>query len=112
MAQDHRITSFHEFWPYYISEHRHPATRTLHFIGSSAGLVCVIVTLLTGRWWLLLAGLVVGYALAWVAHFGIEHNRPATFRYPLWSFAADWRMWALMLSGRMGEEVRRVATGR
>jgi len=108
MTQDHRIKSFEDFWPYYVSEHQRPGTRALHFIGSSAGLVCLIAALLTGRWWLIVAGLVIGYALAWISHFSIEHNKPATFRYPLWSFAADWRMWSLTLRGQMGAEVKRV----
>jgi hypothetical protein len=54
----------------------------------------------------------VGYAVAWVAHLAVEHNRPATFRYPLWSFAADWKMWALTLSGRLDRELERVRPGR
>jgi len=109
MPQNHRIKSFAEFWPYYVSEHRRPGTRALHFIGSSAALVCWAAAPLTGRWWLVAAGLGIGYACAWASHFGIEHNKPATFRYPLWSFAADWRMWALTLRGQMGAEVKRVA---
>lgn len=37
---------------------------------------------------------------AWVGHFWFEHNRPATFRYPLWSLAADFRLWWEVLSGQ------------
>ena len=50
---------------------------------------------------LILGGVVVAYAFAWVGHFRIEHNRPATFTYPLWSLAGDFRMWAEMLRGRL-----------
>jgi hypothetical protein len=102
-----RISTFAEFWPYYVREHSHPGTRVLHFIGTTAALACFIGAFLTARWGLILLGLVVGYAFAWTGHFFIEHNKPATFKYPVWSFAADWRMWSLMLRGRMAAEVTR-----
>jgi hypothetical protein len=57
--------------------------------------------LVTQRWWLILMALVVGYAFAWVGHFFFEHNRPATFQYPLFSFMGDWRMWFEILTGRL-----------
>ncbi|MGB8509413.1 MAG: DUF962 domain-containing protein, partial [Pyrinomonadaceae bacterium] len=66
-----------------------------------------IALVATGRWrWLPLA-LAIGYAFAWVGHFFVEHNRPATFKHPLWSFAADYKMLAMILSGRMGAEIAR-----
>ena len=72
--------------------------------------------LLTFFWTLqalwILVGLVVGYAFAWVGHFLIEKNRPATFTYPLWSFAADWKMWFFILTGRMAKEVQNYAQPR
>ncbi|HEV2708296.1 MAG TPA: DUF962 domain-containing protein [Pyrinomonadaceae bacterium] len=99
--------SFAEFWPFYVEEHSRPLTRLLHATGTLLSSLLLIVLLWTGRWrWLPLA-LVVGYATAWVAHFFVEHNRPATFKYPLWSFLADYKMVALMLTGRMGREVER-----
>jgi hypothetical protein len=39
--------------------------------------------------------------MAWIGHFFVEKNRPATFTYPLWSFIGDWKMLALMLMGRL-----------
>ncbi len=102
-----RYQSFAEFWPYYVREHSQPACRALHFIGSTLALVVLGVMLYTQNWWLLPLGLVIGYGFAWVGHFFIEHNRPATFKYPLWSFIGDWKMWALMLTGRMRSEVDR-----
>lgn len=48
-----------------------------------------------------LGGVVMAYAFAWVGHFKIEHNRPATFTYPLWSLAGDLRMWGEMVRGRL-----------
>jgi hypothetical protein len=59
------------------------------------------------KWWLVLAALAVPYALAWFSHFFVEHNRPATFGHPLWSWAADQKMVAMVLAGKMAKEVER-----
>lgn len=96
-----------DFWAFYLHEHSHPATRALHVVGTTLALVLVVLAAVLLEPWFLLAALVVGYLFAWVGHLFFEHNRPATFRYPLRSFAADWRLWALTLSGRMGKELRR-----
>jgi hypothetical protein len=61
------------------------------------------------RWWWIAAALVISYALAWLSHFLIEHNRPATFDHPLWSWWGDQRMVFLTLIGRMDCEVRKYA---
>lgn len=103
---DQRIQTFAEFWPFYVREHSVPACRALHFIGSSLALAVLAGAILYSPW-LLLAAPFVGYGFAWVGHFFIERNKPASFKYPLWSFVADWKMWALMLAGRMGEEVKK-----
>ncbi len=101
------IKSFAEFWPFYVREHSRAATRALHAAGTITSTLLLIVLLSTGRWrWLPLV-LVVGYGFAWVGHFFVEHNRPATFKHPLWSFMSDYKMVALMLVGRMGAEVER-----
>ena len=96
-----RFKSFSEFWPYYLGEHSHPATRVLHYLGSLAALFLALTLIAIGKWWLFPLGLIPGYAFAWAAHFFIEKNRPATFTYPLWSFMGDWKMLSLMLIGRL-----------
>lgn len=106
-SREVRLQSFEEFWPFYVREHSQPANRVLHFIGSTLGIVCLAETFLTGNLWLIPLGLLLGYGFAWTGHFFIERNKPASFKYPLWSFRADWKMWSLMLVGRMAPEVRR-----
>ena len=99
--------SFAEFWPFYLREHSKPQTRALHYVGTSLVVVIALFAVVTGRWWWLLAMPVAGYFFAWVGHFGVEKNRPATFKYPLWSLGADWKMWWLWLTRRLGPELER-----
>ncbi|HKD38876.1 MAG TPA: DUF962 domain-containing protein [Myxococcaceae bacterium] len=103
-----RIESFEDFWPYYLGEHRRAGTKALHFIGTTGALTLIILSLLLRDWPLVLAALLCGYGFAWIGHFLIEKNRPATFQYPLWSLAADWKMWGLILTGRIRTELRRL----
>jgi hypothetical protein len=104
------FASFAEFWPFYLSEHSNRTNRVLHFVGSTLGLVQIVIGAFTGHLLLVGAGIATGYGFAWFGHFVIERNRPASFRYPLWSFIADWKMWALMLTGRLGVEQPRRAS--
>lgn len=102
---EQRFNSFEEFWPYYVSEHSQPATRTLHALGTTAAVACLATCIAKRKWKLLPLALIPGYGAAWVAHFFIEKNRPATFDYSLWSFIADYKMVGLMLQGKMEIEV-------
>jgi hypothetical protein len=93
--------SFSEFYPFYLQEHINRTSRALHFIGSTLVLLLVGWCAWSGQWrWLLLAP-VCGYGFAWVGHFFFEKNRPATFTYPLYSFAGDWVMWKDLITGKI-----------
>jgi hypothetical protein len=109
---DERIASFEEFWPYYVGEHADKRTRTLHFVGTAAAVACLATAIVTRRPKLALGALVAGYGPAWVSHFFIEKNRPATFKYPAWSLLADFKMWGMIASGTMDAEVERVLAER
>ena len=89
------------FWPFYVRQHSRPATRALHFLGTSLGLACLSVFLALQLAWLLPLGLGLAYGCAWAGHFLIERNRPATFRHPWLSIQADLRMYRMMWRGQM-----------
>ena len=93
--------SFGAFYPFYLSQHMNRTCRRLHFIGTTAGLAALGCALFTRNAGWIAAGLVAGYALAWIGHFFFEKNRPATFTYPFYSFCGDWVMWRDMLMGRI-----------
>ena len=93
--------NFADFYPYYLGEHRNRNCRRLHFVGTSLALVCLLMLVTTGRLQYLLYGLLCGYAFAWIGHAVFEKNRPATFKYPVYSFIGDWAMWKDILSGRI-----------
>ncbi|MDR3389152.1 MAG: DUF962 domain-containing protein [Rudaea sp.] len=93
--------SFREFYPFYLSEHTDRTCRRLHFVGSSLVLLVFIAACATQHWLWLWAVPLLGYGFAWVGHFFFEKNQPATFKYPLYSFAGDWVMYWQTLSGRL-----------
>jgi len=105
-----QYNSFSEFWPHYVAEHSRPHTRLLHLIGTAISIACAVYFITIGRWWLFPLALIPGYGAAWIGHFFIERNKPATFQYPLWSFIGDYKMIWMMLTGRMTEEVQRTKT--
>ena len=94
-------TSFREFYPFYLSEHSNRISRRLHFIGSCGVLVLLGVAIATRNGWWLAGALLCGYGFAWVGHFFFEKNRPATFKYPVYSFLGDWVMFRDILFGRL-----------
>ena len=95
------IHTYAEFWPYYLAQHGRKGTKVLHAVGSLLGLTIGISGGFTGRWLWIPIGLIVGYSFAWFAHFVVEKNLPATFGHPFWSFYSDFRMAALLLTGRL-----------
>lgn len=104
MVYKKQFASFKEFYPYYLSEHRHPVCQLLHVTGSTI-VLCLLVWILFFRDWSMLIYLpIIGYGLAWVGHFFFEKNRPATFTHPLYSFMGDWVMLKDFLLGRLTYE--------
>ncbi|GAA96714.1 uncharacterized protein L969DRAFT_54470 [Mixia osmundae IAM 14324] len=105
-------SSFNQFYPYYLGEHSLPITRRLHNVGTTISLATHArfwlsflpalfpnakqlerLNLSFPRWKLFAAGIFSGYFFAWVSHFFIEKNRPATFKAPVYSLMGDMKLW-------------------
>ena len=95
-----KYKTFKDFYPYYIEEHSKPKTKLLHFIGTSISLFFLVQLVRTFDPFYLIYALLSGYGFAWVAHFFIEKNKPATFTYPFYSFIGDHKMFVEILMGK------------
>ncbi|MEM6536005.1 MAG: DUF962 domain-containing protein [Pseudomonadota bacterium] len=100
-----RFETFEQFYPYYLTEHADPACRRLHYIGTGLGFVFMAAAILVSPWFLIGVPL-IGYFFAWVGHFFIEKNTPATFTYPLWSLRGDYKMFFAWLTGRLPAQLK------
>lgn len=96
-----RYATFRDFYPFYLAEHTDRTCRRLHVIGSTIVVLVLVAAIVTQHWLWLIAVPLIGYGFAWVGHFFFEHNRPATFTYPLYSLVGDWVMWWQVITGRM-----------
>ena len=89
---DKNFSSFTEFYPYYLSEHSKKGTKILHFIGTFIVIVLFLVFLNTFKIKYLYLMPFMGYGFAWISHYFIEKNKPATFEYPFYSLTGDFLM--------------------
>src|SRR5690554_5540032 len=67
---------------------------------AAPALLAMVVAGAVAQPWMLI-GVAWAYLFAWIGHFKIEHNRPATFTYPLWSLLGDFKMWSMMARGQL-----------
>lgn len=97
-----RFKTYNEFYRFYLSEHKNRTCRLLHFIGTFLVFFIAAVALYLDRSYLWIFVPFAGYGFAWVGHYFFERNQPATFKYPLWSFISDFRMFFEFLTGKIG----------
>lgn len=100
--------SFDEFWPFYLSEHSSRRSRLLHIAGTTAALAMAGAAVARRSPKMLALAPLLGYGPAWVGHYIIEGNRPATFKHPLWSLQGDLKMAGLAYTGQLREELDRL----
>ena len=107
MTSSPHIANYEEFWLFYLREHANPRTRFWHIAGTAVALALVIMAFATYDFELLIAAVIAGYGPAWISHFAVEKNRPATFRHPLWSLVSDLRMVGAWLTGTLARELEK-----
>lgn len=106
MSVEKKYTSFKSFYPYYLTEHANSTNRILHFIGTTILIAAIVFAIVTQKWLALLLVPVIGYGFAWIGHFFIEKNKPATFTYPFYSLASDFVMFWHILTGQIDKKLK------
>lgn len=98
------FSSFDEFYRFYLKEHSNPTCRALHYLGSTWVLLLIVISLASAKLIPLVLIPLVGYGHAWIGHFMFEKNKPATFKWPVFSFLADWVMYKDFLLGKFRKD--------
>ncbi len=106
MSGEKEYKTLGQFWPFYLGEHASRRNRILHFVGTSLVILTTLYAVGTQQWMLLIVVPFWGYGFAWVGHFIVEKNRPATFKYPFKSLASDFIMYYYMISGQIGRQIQ------
>ena len=93
--------TFTEFYPFYLKQHTNVTCRKLHFFGTSGVIALLLLFFFTGKIVVLALLPLAGYGFAWIGHFAFEKNRPASFKYPIYSILGDFRMFWDIIVGRV-----------
>ena len=101
------IAALKEFWPYYVREHSRSGTRWLHFIGNTNLFFWLFLAIFYRSLLMLAIAVISSYAFAWIGHFFVERNIPATIRFPLKAAICDMIMYYKMWKGEMNTEVEK-----
>lgn len=96
-----KYNSVSEFYPFYLSQHANRTCRRLHFVGTTLAIGSLATSVLKQSPAYLLLAVVSGYFFAWVGHFFFEKNKPATFKYPLYSLICDFKMYKDIATGKI-----------
>lgn len=102
--------TFSEFYIFYLSQHLNKACRTFHFIGTTLVFMTVFTAIVTKQWMFLILCPVFGYGFSWVGHFMYERNKPAAFKYPLYSLISDFVMYGHILTNRLSPYLAKAAS--
>ena len=76
-------------------------------MGTALAMVFLVMLMVSGNLWFIVAAPIASCVLAWVAPFFIERNPPAIVRCPVWSLKGDFQMFALFCTRRMETGLRR-----
>jgi hypothetical protein len=108
-AEIYAVRTFEEFWPHYVRLHTRPETHALHAVATLSCLTLLGASVVLRKPLLALAAPLADYAIAQLSHRVFEANKTTPWKNQLWHARAELRMLGLVVTGRMKNEVARVA---
>ena len=100
------VTRFEDFWPHYVRLHTRPETHVLHAVATLSCLSLLAAAVVFRTPVLVFAAPIVDFVIAQASHRVFERNVTTPWKNQLWHTRAELRMLRLVLTGRMGAEVR------
>lgn len=95
-----RISNFNDFYQFYLTEHSKLMTRIFHFVGTALLFVVIGYVIYSGKERFLWYLPIFGWGVSALSHYVFEKNKPATFKYPLWSLLSDFKLFFELLTGK------------
>ena len=89
------------YYNYYLTLHKSPKCRLLHFIGQFVTIIFLVVVIYYQKYMFLFFTTFIIYPFVWSGHYFFEKNKPAAFSNPLYAKISDWLMFKDVLLGRI-----------
>ena len=93
--------NINSYYNYYLTLHKNPKCRLLHFIGQLITIIFLAVIIYYQKYVFLFLTPFIIYPFAWSGHYFFEKNKPAAFTNPLYAKISDWIMFKDVLKGRI-----------
>ncbi|KPA75718.1 hypothetical protein ABB37_08268 [Leptomonas pyrrhocoris] len=98
---DVSASNMKEYYVYYLAKHSKQWTRRVHLVGTVVGAVGVAASVARLDAIGAAVSAAVGTAICWAGDAAVEKTQPTTFKNPLWSVYANFKMVGEMISGKM-----------
>ena len=109
MANSNKINSFSDFWPRYLRAHRSPLSQAFHLGGLLLSIALAAALVSCGMIFFLSVAIAPAQIGAAIGHKLSPRADRTVDEHPDWAALADLRMCALLLTGRLGREIARLA---
>jgi hypothetical protein len=109
MANSTNINNFNDFWPRYLRAHRSRLSQAFHLGGLVLSVALAAALISCGMIFFLLLAIVPAQIGAAIGHKLGKRSDHVVHEHPDWAALADLRMCALLVTGRLGREMSRLA---